>query len=202
MSHPSTSTAEPHTMAELGRFWTFANGLSLARMLLVVPIAALVWAADQPALMWALVALGVATDFFDGKVARWTGTVSEWGKVLDPLADKLAAVAVGGALAFRPSEPNLPVWLIGLVLVRDVLIFGGGVLIARRHGSVPPSVWSGKLAVGAVTVAVLAALLGLIEVVQIAVWTALVLLVFSFGRYLTRFVRAMRLPPTVDPPVV
>ncbi len=186
-------------MAELGRFWTFANILSVARMALVVPIAMLAWQADQPLLMWTLVAVGVATDFFDGKVARWTGTVSEWGKVLDPFADKLGAVVIGGALAFRPAEPNLPVWLIVLVLVRDILIFGGGVLIAKRHGSVPPSVWSGKLAVGAMTVAVLLALLELAQATQWAVWIAFVLLVGSFCEYLYRFVRAMQLPPALKP---
>ncbi len=186
-------------MAELGRFWTFANALSVVRMALVVPIAFLAWEADQPLLMWTLVAVGVATDFFDGKVARWTGTVSEWGKVLDPFADKLGAVVIGGALAFRPAEPNLPVWLIVLVLVRDILIFGGGVLIAKRHGSVPPSVWSGKLAVGAMTVAVLLALLGLPQATEWAVWTALVLLVGSFCEYLYRFILAMRRPPVPMP---
>ncbi len=187
-------------MAELGQFWTYANALSVIRMVLVAPIALLAWKADQPALMWTLIGIGVATDFFDGKVARWTGTVSEWGKVLDPFADKLGAIVIGGALAFRPAEPNLPVWLIVLVLVRDILIFGGGILIAKRHGSVPPSVWSGKLAVGAVTVAVLLALLELPLLTEVAVWTSLVLLVGSFCEYLYRFVRAMRAPRVPWPP--
>ncbi len=185
-------------MAELGRFWTYANALSVARIALVVPIALLVWTGEHIGWLWALVAVGVATDFFDGKLARWTGTVSEWGKVLDPFADKIGAVVIGGALALRPVEPNLPVWLIVLVLVRDVLIFGGGVLIAKRHGSVPPSVWSGKLAVGAVVLAVLFALLRWTQAMDAAVWVALVLLVVSFAQYLLRFVRAMQVPPSTS----
>jgi CDP-diacylglycerol--glycerol-3-phosphate 3-phosphatidyltransferase len=161
-------------------------------MTLVVPIAILVWRADQPALMWMLMALGVATDFFDGKVARWTRTVSDWGKVLDPLADKLAAVAVGGALALRPAEPNLPLWLIGMIVVRDALIVGGGVVAARRTGVVLPSVWSGKLAVGALTMAVLAALMGLRGLLDLLVWATAALMIASFAEYVVRWARTMR----------
>lgn len=192
MPTPATAPpAEPHRLSELGRFWTWANGLSLLRMALVVPIAALVWQTQAQALMWALIAAGVATDFFDGKVARWTGTVSSWGKVLDPLADKLAAVVVGGALALRPAEPNLPVWLIALVVARDVLIVGGGVIAARRTGVVLPSVWSGKLAVGALTLAVLAALLMLPRAMELLVWLTALLMVASLADYAVRWARTM-----------
>ena len=63
----------------------------------------------------ALLAAGILTDFLDGKVARLTRTVSEWGKVLDPLADKFAALAIVAALALRPTEPRLPLWLLALM---------------------------------------------------------------------------------------
>ena len=150
------------TVRRLGRFWTAANVLSLIRLVFIVPITALVWqgrtAADP--LLLGLVGVGILTDFFDGKVARWSGTVSEWGKVLDPIADKAAALFIGGALAFRPDEGyNLPRWLIGLAAIRDVLILAGAVYLARRGHTVTPSVLIGKLAIGAFAVSVLACVL-------------------------------------------
>lgn len=187
----------PYTMRDLGRFWTFANALSLLRVLLVVPGAVLLWH-DGP-LTWvvALIALGVLTDFLDGRVARWTGTVSEWGKVLDPFADKFAALAIGGALTLRPIEPTLPAWLMLLVVVRDVLVFGGGVLLAKRHGNVPPSVWSGKVAVGLLALTILMVVLRADPPVLEAFSAATALFfVVSFVRYLMRFVVGYRAPIT------
>jgi dsRNA-specific ribonuclease len=91
-------------------FGRISVGGALSRLALVAPIAVLIYR-DGP-LLWllALILLAVATDYFDGKVARWTGTVSEWGKVLDPLADKLAAAVVVLALVLRPVEPTLPLY--------------------------------------------------------------------------------------------
>ena len=70
--------------------------------------------AEECGPMFGLIALAIATDFFDGKVARWSHTVSEWGKVLDATADKLAAAAVCTALLLRPEEagPRLPLWFV------------------------------------------------------------------------------------------
>ncbi len=190
------------TMRDLGRFWTAANGLSLARIVLVVPIAVLLWRNGSVAWVMALVALGVLTDFFDGRVARWSGTVSEWGKVLDPFADKFAALAIGGTLALRPPAPHLPLWLMGLIVARDILVFGGGVILAKRHGAVPASVWMGKLAVGALALTVLLVILRAdAPVLNVFVWTTAGFFVLSFLQYLIRFVvmyRAPRIPLVPD----
>jgi len=103
-----------------------------------------------------LVAIAVITDWLDGKIARWTGTVSEWGKVLDPLADKLGSALVGFVLALKGI---LPWWFVVLVVVRDVLIMIGGVLLMRRLGRVVPSIWMGKVAVTFLALTILAGLL-------------------------------------------
>ena len=78
----------------MGRFWTAANVLSLTRGALAVPIALLVYRGGPVGPLVGLVAFAIATDFLDGKLARWSRTVSEWGKVLDATADKLAAAGV------------------------------------------------------------------------------------------------------------
>ena len=146
---------------EMGTFWTAANVLSLSRAVLVVPIAGLVYDGGPVGWMFALIGLAIATDWFDGRVARWSGTVSEWGKVLDATADKVAAAAVTVALLMRPPEagPSLPLWFVALAVSRDALLAAGGLAQTRRLGRFTSSLWSGKVAVAALAATVVAALL-------------------------------------------
>ncbi len=72
-----------------------------------------------------------ATDWVDGYIARRTGQVSEFGKLLDPTADRLAIAAGLIAMVVRGA---FPLWAALLILVRDGLILSAGVvlLVARR----------------------------------------------------------------------
>ena len=175
----------------LGQFWTLANMLSLSRLVLVLPITYIIIKDGSTAWLFGLVALAVATDFFDGRVARWSHTVSEWGKVLDPLADKIGAGLVVLALTLKKT---LPVWFVVSMVVRDVLIVWGGIRMSNRTGRVYMSLWSGKVAVSGVSVTVLMALLKADPPVLLAcIWITTVLLGYSFLRYLIRYIRVMRM---------
>lgn len=194
---PSPSPAFP----DLGRFWTVANGLTLARIALVPPIAYLVYRGEPYGLLMGLVFVAIATDWFDGKIARWSGTVSEWGKILDPTADKLGAAAVTLALVVRPEAagPRLPAWFVAVVIARDLLIAAGGILQTRRLGYVMMSLWSGKLAVGALALTVVAALLRADpHLLSALLWSTTALLAYSLLRYLYRFVRVLRAGPSPE----
>jgi phosphatidylglycerophosphate synthase len=185
----------PRGFPDLGPFWTAANALTLLRIAIVPFIAWLVYRGGPFGWLLALVALAIATDFFDGKVARWTGTVSEWGKALDPVADKLAAAAVTFALVVRPPEvgPTLPVWFVLVVIARDVVIAGGGIIQTRRLGFVMMALWSGKVAVNLLALTVVATLLAAPQpIITALVWTTTAVLVYSLGRYLLRFREVMR----------
>ena len=197
-----TPTASPRAFPDLGRFWTAANVLSMVRMVLVGPIAVLIYRGGPFGPMMALIGVAIATDWLDGQVARRSGTVSEWGKVLDPTADKLAAAAVTLALVLRPPAfgPSLPVWFVACVILRDAVIATGGIIQTRRLGYVMMSLWSGKLAVAALSLTVLAALLRADpEIMTVCIWTTTALLAFSLVRYLQRFRRVMRLSEPASP---
>lgn len=175
---------------DLGRFWTMANVLSMVRLVLILPITYLVLINGPILWVLGLAGLAVMTDWFDGRVARWSHTVSEWGKVLDPLADKLMAGSVALALVLRGS---LPGWFFGVVVARDVLIVLGGIVQTRRTGRVMPSLRPGKWAVGFLALTILAALLQAdppVMMVLLAITTAL--LVYSFLRYALRFWHHLR----------
>lgn len=93
----------------------------------------------------ALVVFAVAacTDWVDGQVARRTGQVSKVGKVFDPLVDRfLLATGVISVCV----EGNLPVWIVVLLVVRDVvLLIEGRIMIALTHKLVSVS-YVGKFA--------------------------------------------------------
>ncbi|MEM1041444.1 MAG: CDP-alcohol phosphatidyltransferase family protein [Bacteroidota bacterium] len=199
MAAPSSSPA-PVGFPDLGRFWTPANVLTLARGALVWPIAQLVYQGGPFGWLMGLIGFAIVTDFLDGKIARWSGTVSEWGRVLDPATDKLAAAAVTLALVLRPAEfgPALPAWFVACVILRDAVIAAGGLIQTRKLGYVMMSLWSGKVTVTALAVTILAALLRADPpVLDACIWTTTVLLAYSLARYLHRFALVLRLGPDV-----
>lgn len=170
---------------DLGRFWTLPNILTMSRMVLVLPLAWLVLNNGDLVLIMSLVVIAMATDYFDGRLARWSDTESEWGRVLDPIADKLGGGLVVAALALRGS---LPFWFLGVMAVRDLAILTGGAIIRRRTGRIVASMWSGKVAVTAVSLTVLAALLRADQpVLEFCIWASVALLSYSFIRYMIRF---------------
>ena len=108
---------------------TIPNVISVVRLGLV-PVFLWLLATDEPAAAgWLLGAIG-ATDWVDGFLARRLGQVSTVGKVLDPLADRLAiAAALIGGLVWDV----LPGWYAVAVLVREVVV-AAGALYGARHG--------------------------------------------------------------------
>ena len=175
----------------LGKFWTIANMLSLFRVVLALPVTYLILVDGSVAWILGLILLAGLTDWFDGHLARWSHTVSNWGKVLDPLCDKAAALMVSLALVIRG---DLPIWFVGLIALRDVLIVVGSVLLTRRIGEVMMSVWWGKVAVTAMAVTILAALLKADPpVMQFCIWLTLALMLYSFTLYILRYLRLWRI---------
>jgi CDP-diacylglycerol--glycerol-3-phosphate 3-phosphatidyltransferase len=123
-------------------------------------------------------------------------TVSDWGKVIDPISDKFAAIMTVSALTLRSAEPTLPLWFLGLVVGRDVLIVGGSALIARRSGRIAMSAWAGKAATTWLALTVVAAILKADPpVLNVCLWMSAGLLVFSFLVYVIRYLNMVRRPP-------
>lgn len=178
----------------LGKFWTVSNVLSILRLFLAIPVVYMILHREagepvDPALLL-IVVVAIATDWFDGKLARWSRTVSDWGKVLDPLADKVAAGFTVLALALTRA---LPWWFVLMMVARDILTGLGWSVLSRRTGSIFMSRMSGKTATGAVGVTVLAAIMVADpEVMQACIWITTTLLLYSFVDYFIHFVSVLR----------
>ena len=97
-----------------------SNILSIVRAVLALPVVYIILTREpgEPAslTLLVLVAIAIGTDWFDGKLARWSHTVSDWGKFLDPLADKFAAGLTILALGYTNQ---IPWWFVILMITRD-----------------------------------------------------------------------------------
>ncbi|MCY3761968.1 MAG: CDP-alcohol phosphatidyltransferase family protein [Gemmatimonadetes bacterium] len=128
-----------------------------------------------------------ATDFLDGYCARRLGFVSRTGKILDPLADKIAVGGIGLALVVWFG---FPVWLIALQLVRDAAIVAVGVYLFRTRGLVLFPSPLGKGATAAMVLALACYVFGAPPGLALAaVATAAALLLASSIDYLRRVLR-------------
>lgn len=113
------------------RVLTIPNLISLLRLLLIPVFVTLLLHHDTELVGLLLVGGVMATDWVDGYIARRTHSVSEVGKLLDPVSDRLAIAAMLITLVARHA---FPLWAALLILVRDALVFLVGVFLLGSRG--------------------------------------------------------------------
>lgn len=126
--------------------YTWSNLISLSRIIAAAAIIYIHYTNGNlftTTIMW-LVIYGVISDYLDGLVARKTNSISEFGKLLDPIADKMAISAL---FVYTVYLGWIPLWFLIFSIVRDSLIMIGSRVIQKRHGKVAMSVMSGKISV-------------------------------------------------------
>jgi cardiolipin synthase len=124
------------------RVLTVPNVLSGLR-LASVPVFLYLFVTGREGAAVLLYAAGAWTDFFDGVIARRLGQVSELGKLLDPLADRVFIVALAVALV---AVDALPWWIASAIVVRDLLLLSIWPLFERRGVGRIPVNFAGKTA--------------------------------------------------------
>jgi CDP-diacylglycerol--glycerol-3-phosphate 3-phosphatidyltransferase len=165
------------------------NALTLLRILAVpvVVVALLGEAPNGDALAAGVFALAALTDGLDGYFARSRDAVTTFGKLMDPLADKLLITA---ALLSLVSLHRLAPWIAMVIIAREIAVTGLRAIAAER-GIVIAASWLGKLKTTAQMIAILALMLSSHEHVlnDVLVTVAVVLTIASAAEY---FVRARR----------
>lgn len=186
-----------------------ANGLTVVRLVLVPLFVIALFVAEGTDPLWrylatAVFAVAALTDRIDGWVARRYGLVTDFGKMVDPIADK---ALIGAALVELSVLGELPWWVTAVIAAREL-----GVTALRfwvlRHGVIPAS-RGGKAKTLAQVVAIGGYLLPLPDELDPARWVlmgvALVLTVATGVDYLVRALRlraAGRRPPFPSSPAV
>lgn len=125
---------------------TLASKITLARIAFIPLFMVLMYQSGGNPGVWMWISLVVfiiasVTDFVDGHIARRYNQVSDFGKFLDPLADKLLTIA---AMVMFCEWGMMPGWALMLVLTREFAVTGLR-LVAVGKGKVIAAGWSGKV---------------------------------------------------------
>ena len=136
-----------HLQTRYDRIMTLANAISISRIFLTIPMVLIFEdiANGMNEKLWqafALIIIIVLTDFLDGYVARKAGEITNFGKLIDPVADKVCMMVV---LIYLIISYKLPFLLFFLILgIRDIFLIIIGVYLVFSQEKVFQSNKSGK----------------------------------------------------------
>ncbi|MBR3574958.1 MAG: CDP-diacylglycerol--glycerol-3-phosphate 3-phosphatidyltransferase [Lachnospiraceae bacterium] len=178
--------------------WNIPNALTLFRIVLIIPFAVFLLGGQRgwfgqnlliPDIIADLIfVIASLTDLFDGKIARAYNLVSNFGKFMDPLADKLLVCT---ALIALVDMKRIPAWIVIIIIAREFIISGFR-LVAAEKGVVIAASWWGKFKTTFQMIMVIAmiiqptlAFIGIpMVLIDIVMYIALVLTVISLVDYL------------------
>jgi len=179
---------------EFKNIFNVSNFLSFIRLLLIIPA----WFAfdnfDVPFYRYSIAAIGIfasVTDILDGYLARKLNQITEFGKLIDPLADKVLIAFVVINL-FILNE--IPEYYFYLIIGRDLLILIGGLIVTKKIGKVLPSDYLGKITVLSISFVLLVILFKVSTeslLYQLLFYLSIFLIITSFVNYLFRAYRIL-----------
>ncbi len=125
---------------------TTASKITLLRVAMIPVYMLTMYLSGGQSGLWMWVSLGLfivasLTDYIDGQIARKCNQVSDFGKFLDPLADKLLTLA---CMCMFTEWGMFPAWALMIVLTREFAVTGLR-LVAVQNGTVIAAGWSGKV---------------------------------------------------------
>ena len=160
-----------------------ANYLTIGRVLMIPVFLVLMYVDFPGSRYWALGVYIVAclTDFADGYIARHYNQISDFGKFMDPLADKCLVMA---ALCCFVEQGDMLAWILAIVLVREFAVSGMR-LVAVEKGRVIAAAWSGKIKTASTMVCICLMLLlsNAATLRLVCVWIILLTTIYSGVEY-------------------
>ena len=151
---------------------TTASKITLARVLLIPVVIVLMYLDFDGHMYWALAVFVIAScsDFVDGYIARHYNQVSNFGKFMDPMADKLLVISVMLVLS---DFGDMPAWAVIIVVARELGVSALR-LVAVEGGRVIAAAWSGKVKTAATMAGLCLMMLPVPEWVCTACWIVIV----------------------------
>lgn len=155
---------------------TLASKITLVRVAMIPAYMAAMYLSHGEAGVWMYLSLAIfiiasLTDFVDGYIARHYNQTTDFGKFLDPLADKLLTVA---AMAMFCEWGIFPAWALMVILTREFAVSGLR-MVASQKGSVIAAGWSGKVKTASTMVG-LCAMMAL-PGIPVLNWTVIIMIV-------------------------
>ena len=128
--------------------WNLPNALTIFRIILIIPFTVLLLGGQRgwfgsnllvPDILADLIfIIASLTDMLDGKIARRFGLVSNFGKFMDPLADKLLVCTAMIALI---DMKRIPAWVVIIIIAREFIISGFRLIAAEKGVVIAASYW-------------------------------------------------------------
>ncbi|MBR5228885.1 MAG: CDP-diacylglycerol--glycerol-3-phosphate 3-phosphatidyltransferase [Firmicutes bacterium] len=163
------------------------NKLTTLRMILVPVFIIVYMILGTGFFACAIFVIASVTDFFDGYLARKHKLVTNYGKIMDPLADKLLVTA---ALICMVETNIVPAWMVIVILAREFAITGLRA-VAASEGIVIAAAWSGKIKTVTQMIAIIFLLLenwpfALVNIpfAQFMLWIAVIMTIYSGAEYI------------------
>ena len=176
-----------------GRMITISNFISFSRVLIAFPVMYIHYRNNLTVngYIYGLIGYGVISDYLDGLVARKTGTISELGKMIDPISDKLAA---GALFIYTVWLGWVPTWFLAFFIIRDLLILTGSTFIKIKYGKVAMSTMSGKISVNVIALYWISLFFfpDAITAHEVLLWCSVVIMAYSLFSYFNRYRKIMR----------
>ena len=165
------------------------NLISILRILLLIPLSYLLLTAfeSQNTLIIILVLCMYFSDLLDGYIARKFNLISEFGKIIDPLADKISVIVICLILLYLNK---ISIWFVAIVVLRDLLIFGFGIYLNSKKDMRLMSNTAGKLAVFSIGLIILFAIINIpasVEIIYYLYFISTALIIYSSYLYFRRF---------------
>ena len=163
------------------------NALTILRFLLI-PVILLFLVQDNYVLAFVFFTISALTDVLDGRIARKFNLITDFGKLMDPLADKLTQLSILIVLFIKGV---FPIWILIIILLKELLMIIGASFLYKKE-LVVSSKWYGKLATVMFYIAIVSSLF--IKIFNVTInfdiyiyYLALALTLFSLIMYFKSF---------------
>ncbi|MBK8549970.1 MAG: CDP-alcohol phosphatidyltransferase family protein [Ignavibacteria bacterium] len=166
-----------------------ANIISIVRIALLIPVCYLMLFdfESENTLIIILVLCMYFSDLLDGYLARKLNQVSEFGKIIDPLADKISVIVISLILLYLGK---ISLWFVLIVVLRDLLILGFGIYLDKKKDIRLMSNYPGKIAVFSIGLIILFAVINSpvsLKINEYLYFVSLALIFYSSFLYFKRF---------------
>lgn len=161
---------------------TFANQLTLVRLVAVVPVMAALYVQfpGNRTVATVLYVAAILTDYLDGILARRSGKVTAFGKLMDSVADKALISSMFFALV---AEGSMPAWMAAIMVVREFAVTGLRMVALEGNEVIAANRW-GKAKMNSQSLAILILLLGYFQIGYWVMLVATILTLLSGWSYL------------------
>ena len=168
---------------KIEKIFTVSNLLSFLRIFLVFPIFYHI-SKNESLVALIYIAIAIITDFLDGYFARKFGQITDLGKLLDPLADKICTV--GGLIALSLYH-DFPWWLTSVILIRDLFIILGSLFLMGKRSIIVASNKPGKVTVFFISLTAIIYLLRIEILFLPFLFLVTIMIIYSGIKYLIVF---------------